>query len=98
MVEGAAFCMARHEADRQVRSWAELRGVSFHTDRSGFEDTSTWVRHGVMLVDRGQGIEAWNWSPRALRFDRLARARDLVATPFGVCQPVADFGGRMSIV
>lgn len=94
---GAAICIARHEKDRPITSWAELRGVSFHTDRSGYKDTSAWFLHGVMLVDRGQGIEAWNWSPRTMRFDRLERPGDLVVTPLGVCQPRPGFLQGLSV-
>lgn len=88
---GSAYCIARHQPDRPIRTWAELRGVSFHTDRSGYKDTSAWFLHGVMLVDRGQGIEAWNWSPRHMRFERIGRPGDMAESPFGTCAPRAGF-------
>lgn len=96
--EGAAYCVARHEADRPIRSWAELRGVSFHTNRSGYKDTSTWYLHGVMLVDRGEGVEAWNWSPRHMRFERVERPEDMLVSPFGACQPVSSFMSGLSLL
>lgn len=97
LADGAAFCIARHEADRPIRSWAELRGASFHTNRSGYKDTSSWYLHGLLLVDRVQGIEVWNWSPRHLRFDPLPRAGQLVVSPFRTCTPVPAFLGRLSL-
>ena len=92
-----AYCIARHAPDRPILAWAELRGAGFHTDRSGYKDSSAWYLHGVMLVQRDGGVEAWNWSPRLMRFDRLARPDDLIASPFGTCQPAQGFLGGLSL-
>lgn len=91
IAEDASYCIARHQTDRPVRSWADLRGVSFHTNKSGYKDSSVWYLHRVMLVDRGSGVEAWNWSPRAMRFDRLERADELSVTSFDACRPKPGF-------
>ena len=82
VAEQDAYCIARHEPDRPILSWAELRGVSFHTNQSGFKDTSEWYLHGVLLVQRAGGVEAWNWSPRHMRFRAIGPGERPYREPF----------------
>ncbi|ATG47723.1 hypothetical protein CEW89_09180 [Celeribacter ethanolicus] len=63
--QGAPYCVARSGAP--IHSIAELRGLAFYTDETGFKSTSRWTFHGVLLTEN----QAWNWSPQRLRFDPI---------------------------
>nr|WP_321511041.1 hypothetical protein [uncultured Celeribacter sp.] len=67
LTQGAPYCVARSGAP--IHSIADLRGLAFYTDETGFKSTSRWTFHGVLLTED----QAWNWSPQRLRFDPIPK-------------------------
>ena len=83
IADGRPYCVARHDAERAVRSLGEVRLFSFYTTATGYKSTSRWWFHGVLTVDDPTGTRYYNWSPRLFRFDRIER-------PYVQLQPVTD--------
>lgn len=63
--DGAPYCVARSGAP--ITSIAELRGLLFYTDETGFKSHNFWTFHGVLLTE----TQEWNWSAKRLRFDPI---------------------------
>jgi hypothetical protein len=73
---GAPYCITSHFRPQTVTSLWGLRGFSFYTTASGFKDTSQDYFHGLLIVNGTAGRQVYNWSPRHLRFDHIARPQD----------------------
>lgn len=87
--EGAPFCITEHKPFSKSDGdphW-DLRAFSMYTMRSGYKDNSTWYFHGILVVDSGNGLRYFNWSPRRLRFDLIKYPRSFTASIEAFCQP-----------
>jgi hypothetical protein len=73
---GAPYCITSHFRPQTVTTLWGLRGFSFYTTASGFKDTSQDYFHGLLIVNGTAGRQVYNWSPRHLRFDHIARPQD----------------------
>ncbi len=96
IADGRPFCIAHHSEDAPVRSFYELRPTSFFTTRTGYKDTSSWYFHGVLLVEREDGLEFYNWSPRRMRFDKTHGDGWTVGLRDN-CEPSDDFLGTLGL-
>lgn len=97
LANGRAYCIAPHRSQADITALSEMRGLTFYTTSSGFKSTSRWYFHGVLLVEENADVlEAYNWSPRRLRFYRIERPRELIRTPLDVCTPRDGFLSRLS--
>lgn len=65
LTKGTPYCVARSGAP--ITSIAELRGLAFYTDESGFKSSNFWTFHGVLLTE----AQEWNWSAKSLRFEAI---------------------------
>ncbi len=65
LTNGTPYCVAR--SGEPITSLAELRGLAFYTDETGFKSTSFWTFHGVLLTK----TQEWNWSAKSLRFEAI---------------------------
>lgn len=93
------FCLAPHTGKTEpVRSFAQLRGLSFYTTDSGYKVTSMWYFHGLLFVAHESGGVFYNWSPRRMRFDRIAHPTEMFVSPIGACSPRKDFWRTLSII
>lgn len=97
LAEGDPYCIADHGEMRAVEGLAELRGLSFYSQRSGFKMNQVWYFHGVMIVSRDTGPEFFNWSPRAFGFDRIEREHLLFSGVDGACAPVDGFAATLEV-
>ena len=97
IANGRAFCLAPHRAHSDVVSFAQLRGLSFYSTSTGYKSTSRWYFHGILLVENANDLEAYNWSPRRLAFQRIERPERLIVSPLNVCTPKSDFLGKLLI-
>ncbi len=88
---GAPFCIAHHGPSAQVRSIWDLRGFSFYTIDSGYKSNSGWYFHGVMIVEKDEGRQYLNWSPRRMRFERIEHPGRFIAPLRDLCEPSLEF-------
>ncbi|WP_226548989.1 hypothetical protein [Celeribacter naphthalenivorans] len=65
LTEGEPYCVAR--SGDPITSIAELRGLAFYTDETGFKSSNFWTFHGVLLTE----AQEWNWSAKSLRFEAI---------------------------
>ncbi|MGB0695738.1 MAG: hypothetical protein ACPGOY_08815 [Rhodospirillaceae bacterium] len=91
IVAGRPYCLGAHTGHYPVQSLAELRGFYFYTTVTGYKSSSRWFFHGILLVETEQGLEAYNWSPRAFRFYRISNPDRMLESPFQACTPKQDF-------
>lgn len=86
------YCVASHSlVQNELLSLSGLRGFSFYTASSGYKLFDTWYFHGLLLVDDGDDVEVYNWSPRRLSFDRLVTPQKFVVSPLNACEPRSGF-------
>ncbi len=94
-----SFCIAAHSpVERELTSLLGLRGFSFYTTLSGYKLGDAWYFHGLLLVDDGDDLEVYNWSPRSMSFNRLDEPRLMIASPFKACQPRDDFLKNLPVI
>ncbi|WP_120633398.1 hypothetical protein [Ruegeria sp. EL01] len=87
IANGAPYCIAHHRLNSAISSPLELRGFSFYSTRTYLNSNTNWHFHGLMVVQRVDEFEFYNWSPRRLRFDRIQNP-DLYEAPVrNVCTP-----------
>ncbi len=65
LTKDAPYCVARSGAP--ITSIADLRGLAFYTDETGFKSHNYWTFHGVLLTETHE----WNWSATRLRFEPI---------------------------
>lgn len=65
LTNGAPYCVAR--SGEPITNIADLRGLAFYTDETGFKSHNFWTFHGVLLTE----TQEWNWSAKRLRFDPI---------------------------
>lgn len=95
LAAGAPFCIAHHGPSSQVQSIWDLRGFSFFTIDSGYKLNSGWYFHGVMIVDKDDGRQYFNWSPRRMQFDRIEHPGRFIAPLHNVCEPSLEFWSEL---
>ncbi len=94
-----AYCIGGHSTiERELGSVFGLRGLSLYTTRSGYKIGDTWHFHGLLLVEDDGDLNVYNWSPRSMRFDVVARPRSLIASPFAACQPKNEFLKQLNLI
>ncbi len=95
-----AFCIAAHTEndDAPLRSFAELRGLSFYTTLSGYKKYHHWYFHGLLIVNHSDGVKVYNWSPRRLRFDLVENPELILKSPKSACVPRNNFWRSLSIL
>lgn len=74
-----------------LESWAELRGLSLYTTRTGDKSTSHWYLHAVRIVQEESGISVWNWSFGAMSFTPLPHPGRLLVSAGSECTPEPRF-------
>jgi hypothetical protein len=89
------YCIAQHRDTRALRSWADLRGLSLYTTRTGYKSTSHWYLHAVMIVEDATEMPVFNWSFGGLRFERLAEPDWLLEPAGSECWPEPGFLSRL---
>ncbi|RVV99324.1 hypothetical protein EKE94_01105 [Mesobaculum littorinae] len=92
------YCLARHSREAPVRSLAGLRAASFRAGLDSAAMDAGWQFHGLLLLDRPGGLEAWNWSPRAARFDRIENPERFLLRPLTACRPQPDYLGDLPLL
>ncbi|MEP5758804.1 MAG: hypothetical protein ABJ327_05710 [Litoreibacter sp.] len=93
------YCIGAHShVEEELISLFALRGLNFYTTRSGYKFNSSWYFHGVLLVYQEDGLEVYNWSPRAMRFDKVEKPDLLLVRPTLSCQPRNDFLRNLSVI
>ncbi|MEM7076378.1 MAG: hypothetical protein AAF484_14895 [Pseudomonadota bacterium] len=94
-----AYCIGEHSPiERELSSIFGLRGLSFYTTGSGYKIGDTWYFHGLLLVDDDGDLNAYNWSPRGMRFDAVERPGSLIANPLAACQPRNGFLDELNLI
>ncbi|ETE52174.1 hypothetical protein [Rhodobacter capsulatus] len=88
---GHPYCIARHGDTHPIDSWAELRGLSLYTTRTGFKSTSHWYLHAVLIVEADADWSVWNWSFGAMGFTPLPHPDWLTERAGSECTPEPSF-------
>jgi hypothetical protein len=86
------YCVASHSPiQKELLSLIGLRGFSFYTTSSGYKLGDTWYFHGLLIVEDGDDVEVYNWSPRRMNFDRLTTPQNLFVSPLKACETRSEF-------
>ena len=93
------YCIAENTArKRALGSLANLRGFSFYTTSSGYRLGDQWYFHALLLTEDKNDLEAYNWSPRRMQFQKLKNPRLMMISPFSACTPRAKFLEELPII
>ena len=93
------YCIAENTAQkRALGSLVNLRGFSFYTTSSGYRLGDNWYFHALLLIEGGNDLEAYNWSPRRMQFQKLKTPRSMMISPFSACTPRARFLEELPII
>ncbi|MEM7188265.1 MAG: hypothetical protein AAF439_01520 [Pseudomonadota bacterium] len=95
---GQKFCIAMQAPAVPVKAFAELRGFSFYTTAGGWKLGDVWYFHRIMIVERDQGRDVYNWSTRHFEFHLLESPEHQIVSPSNVCIPKADFWDSLNIL
>lgn len=98
LADGSPFCVASHDRRSSIRSFAQLRGLSYYTTASGYKSTSRWYFHGLLVLETETGKELYNWSPRRMKFQRIEHPERFIASPLNACTPREDFWETLSVL
>ena len=98
LADGRPFCVASHDRKSPVRSFAQLKGLSFYTTASGYKSTSRWYFHGLLILKTKTGEELYNWSPRRMKYQMIEHPERFIASPLKACLPHANFWETLSIL
>jgi len=82
---GAPMCIARHDGVKSDLFWG-LRGFSLYTTASGYKSTSNWYFHGILIIEKDEGHQYYNWSPRRMRFDKIDHPQHMMVS-LNTCKP-----------
>ena len=91
LAAGHPYCIARHGAQGPIQSWADLRGLSLYTTRTGYKSTSHWYLHAVLIVEAEADWSVWNWSFGAMGFTPLPHPDWLTERAGSECTPEPIF-------
>lgn len=97
LADSRSFCVALHDRGSAVRSYAQLRGLSFYTTASGYKNTPRWYFHGLLIVETQNGNDTYNWSPRRMKFQRIDYPERFFASPVEACLPREGFWETLSV-
>jgi len=92
LADNRAFCVAAHDQSPPVRTFAQLRGLSFYTT------TARWYFHGLLIVETDNGKEFYNWSPRRMKFQKIEHPKRFIASPLNVCTPQTGYWANLSVL
>ena len=98
LADNHAFCVAAHDHSAPIRTFAQLRGLSFYTTASGYKSTSRWYFHGLLIVKTDTGKDYYNWSPRRMKFQQIKHPERFKISPLNVCRPHTDFWANLSVL
>lgn len=97
--KGRPFCVAENASSKkQVKTLADLRGLSFFTTESGFKTNSHWYFHGVLIVQDDLENFVFNWSPRTFGFNRIDKPERYIGRPNLACKPIKNFWHTVSVI
>lgn len=91
LADGRPYCIGHHGVQGPLESWAELRGLSLYTTRTGYKSTSHWYLHAVLIVQEKGGTSVWNWSFGAMSFTPLPHPGRLLVSAGSECTPEPGF-------
>lgn len=96
---GRPFCIAKNaSSEKQIKTLADLRGLSFFTTESGFKMNSHWYFHGVLIVKSNSRNLVFNWSPRTFSFNRIDNPERYYGRPDLACKPIKNFWHTVSVI
>lgn len=91
------FCIATHDPEAEIKSYSQLRGLSFYTTGTGYKFNSRWYFHGILIVSNKSKVEVYNWSFNNMSFVHLKKPTLQINDPTYACIPHHKFWNRISI-